>query len=177
MVAFLEMHVLAVRISEMIDPCPFVETDSVHNKSIAVPFSNRRVAEPLRIGILRKVSAFDPDFTQHASPFEELQNAILCLDHLKRSAEKQDTRITERIALPRGVVSKGRRNGSRTVRWLVRIELLLPPCGHRRRVVSQALRVASPNSGKVVRVVWDTGTGRLDAASCVAPRALREREG
>src|SRR6184192_1763707 len=34
-----------------------------------------------------------------------------------------------------------------------------------------------PNSGQVVRVMWDAGTGRLDAASLVGPAALREREG
>src|SRR5437773_10898940 len=124
MVAFLEMHVLAVRISEVIDPCPFIETDSVHNKSISVPFSNRGVAEPLRIGILRECPAIGPDFSQHASPLEELQESIFRSDDLKQSAEKQNTRITDRIALASGIVSQGGRNGYRGVRRHMRGELL-----------------------------------------------------
>src|SRR5260370_35408132 len=40
MVAFLQVHVFAVGISEVIDPCPFIETGSVYDKSISVPFSN-----------------------------------------------------------------------------------------------------------------------------------------
>src|SRR5207247_2815692 len=98
MVAFLEMHVLAVRISEVIDPCPFIETDSVHNKSISVPFSNRSVAEPLRIGILREFPAIGPDFSQHASPLEERQGPIFRLDDPKRSAEEQIRGTTTRTA-------------------------------------------------------------------------------
>src|SRR5947199_7862107 len=133
MVAFLEMHVLAVRISEVIDPCPFIETDSVHNKSISVPFSNRSVAEPLRIGILREFRAIGPDFSQHASPLEELQESIFRLDDLKGSAEEQNTRITERIALAGGIVSQSGRTGSRAVRWLMGAELLVPAGGYCRR--------------------------------------------
>src|SRR5207249_4718168 len=131
MVAFLEMHVLAVRISEVIDPCPFIETKSVHNKNISVPFSNRGVAEPLRIGIFREFPAIGPDFSQHASPLEELQESIFGLDDLKGSAEEQNTGITKRIALAGGIISQGGRNGSRSVRWLMRVQLLLPRRGQR----------------------------------------------
>src|SRR5205085_2349159 len=110
MIAFLEMHVLAVRISEVIDPSPFIEPNGIHNESISVPFPNRRVAEPLWIGILRKFAAVDPDFPQHASPLEKLEKAIFRLDHFKRSTEKQNTWITERITLPGGVISQCGRN-------------------------------------------------------------------
>src|SRR5207245_10765253 len=128
------------------------------------------VAEALRIGIRRACQSIGPGFSQHASPLVELQESIFRLDDLKGSAEEQNTRITERIALAGGIVSQGGRNGSRAVRWLMRVELLLPPDGHCRRLLTQALGVASPNSGQVVGVVWNARTGILNAAPGVGDR-------
>src|SRR5207249_11967989 len=42
MVAFLEMHVLAVRISEVIDPCPFIETEQCSQQKFLRPIFQPR---------------------------------------------------------------------------------------------------------------------------------------
>src|SRR5262245_5208515 len=133
MINLVQLHALAVRISEVINPRALVETNRVDHEVIAIPFSDGGVAQPLWIGILRKLPSICPDFTQHAAPLKELQNAIRKLNELERPAEKQNSRIAQWIAISRRIVSLGRRYGARSIRGYMCVELLLAPGGHRRR--------------------------------------------
>src|SRR5580704_8220298 len=58
--AFLQVHLVAVRISEVVEPGSVVVTDRVDDKSVSLPFANG-VSVPGWVGILRQRSAIGPN--------------------------------------------------------------------------------------------------------------------
>src|SRR5262245_28684701 len=94
-----------MRTAEMIQPASVIETDRLYNEGVAFPFSDS-LSEPLRIGILRKLPAVRPNFTQCASPFEQLQHSIFDVNDLDRPAEEEETRVAEWIAVTFRIVSQ-----------------------------------------------------------------------
>jgi hypothetical protein len=66
-IPLLELHLVAVRIAEMIQPCPVVKTNRIDDESIALPSSNRP-PKPSWIRILRKRRPIRPDLAQRAAP-------------------------------------------------------------------------------------------------------------
>src|SRR3954468_22592932 len=98
------MHVLTVRIPEVVRPGRFDQTHSINNKRISVPFSDSRFPQPFRIRVFWKLPPIRPDFAQNSCPLEELQHPVFGLDEFERPSKKQNSGITQRIALSRGIV-------------------------------------------------------------------------
>src|SRR2546422_3974035 len=89
-------------------------------------------------------------------PVEDLQHPVRHLDNLEIPGivfEHQQARYAQRIAVPLGVISQCRWNGSGAVRWLVGIELRVSPgCSGWSILAHGKDSVPSqPDSGKVAR--------------------------
>src|SRR5438093_1726143 len=178
-VTLLETHLVTVRITEMIEPRPFVKTGGVHYERISLPSADR-VAHPPRLQIFRQLSAVGPDLTVYMMAVEHLQHPVLSLNDLeipRTVLNHEQTWYSQRITVPLGIVSQCGRNGSRSVRWQVRLEFRFSPRRLRRRFLAQGKHSipSQPDSRKVVRIKRKRrrgARGSLHCAASLSPSAL-----
>ena len=83
-VALLEVHLVTVRVTEMIEPGSVVITIGLNNEYVSLPPANR-VSVPGRIRILRKCSPIRPDGAPQVMKLHVLQHPVRSLDELKWS--------------------------------------------------------------------------------------------
>src|SRR5207302_3868956 len=133
----------------------------------AFPFPDRVSVPRRRRRLGRKLAAIRPDIAPRASPLEELDHFIWCLNEFNRPGEKEQAWDAGRIALSRRIISQRRRYGSppadrflpmrrgigatqfASIGWLVTLELLLARHGHRRHLVVVAAVAAGPKPNPV----------------------------
>src|SRR5579859_1384735 len=80
--AFLEAHLVAMWISEVVEPGSVVVTGGVDDKSVSLPFTNG-VSVPGWVGIFRQRSAISPDRAPDVMVLHVLQNSVGRHDKLK----------------------------------------------------------------------------------------------
>src|SRR5262245_21564981 len=99
-----------MRIPEVVDPRTGIKTIRVDDKDVTLPFADG-VSEPFQIfRVLGKLSSITPDFTQHAIPFEDLDEPARSLKDFNRPVgEEQNARYAEWITRPRRIISLGGR--------------------------------------------------------------------
>jgi len=105
-IVFLKVHLVAVRITEMIYPTAIVKTCRVHYKNLAIPLAYRVAIPGQRRRLRRKFAPICPDIPPRPCPLEELDRFVRCLDKLNRPGEEKQTRYAGRIAFPRWIVSE-----------------------------------------------------------------------
>src|SRR5882762_5044679 len=135
LVALDEVHLVAVRIAEMIDPGSVVIPIGLNDECISLPPANR-VSVPTRIRILRKLPPIRPDGAPQIVILHVLQHPVRGLHEFKGSQIRfpQVARITQRFATRNWVIPLPRRHGSGAIADLCGIELRLPPRRHRGRI-------------------------------------------
>src|SRR5712671_3455061 len=82
LVAFHEVHLVAVRITEMIDPGSVVIAFGLNDECVSLPPANR-VSVPTRIRILRKLPPIRPDGAPQIMILHVLQHPVRSLNELK----------------------------------------------------------------------------------------------
>src|SRR6267143_1702337 len=135
LVALHEAHLVAVRITEMIDPGSVVIAIGLNDECVSLPPANR-VSVPTRIWLLRKLPPIRPDGAPQIVILHVLQHPVRSLNELKGSQIRfpQIARITQRLATRNWVVPFSRGDGSGAIANLCGIELRLSPRRHRRRI-------------------------------------------
>src|SRR6266403_154607 len=134
-VALHEVHLVAVRIAEMIDPGSVVIALGLNDECVSLPLANR-VSVPTRIRILRKLPPIRPDGAPQIMILHVLQHPGRSLHEFKWSEVRfpQIARITHRFASRNWVIPLSRGHGPRAIADLRGIELRLSPRRHRRRI-------------------------------------------
>ena len=129
-ISLLQLHVLAVRISELVEPRPIVESDAVDDKHVAFPFADGSAIPCGLHFVRRRKLPIDEDLAPVVMPFEELNHPAGHLHDLHRLMRRDDFGVqkpgnTERIARPHRIVADRRRNGARAIARLIVFELRL----------------------------------------------------
>ena len=162
-IAFLQFHLIAMRISVLIEPGPVVKASRIDDKFIAFPPATRISVPPHRVRIVWRFAAIRPDFPQYVVPLEVLNEAVGKLNELHRPREKQKAWNTLGITFANNVISFGRRHGSRSVSRSACIEQFLTQWSHRRNVYAWTAAHAAvstrstPDSIQVVWIEWQIG--------------------
>src|SRR5467141_3065636 len=135
LVALHEVHLVAVRIAEMIDPGSVIIPIGLNDECVSLPPANR-VSVPTRIRILRKLPPIRPDGAPQIVILHVLQHPVRSLHEFKGSQIRfpQIARITQRLATRNWVIPLSRGDGSGAIANLCGIELRLSPRRHRRRI-------------------------------------------
>src|SRR5467141_896953 len=135
LVALHEAHLVAVRITEMIDPGSVVIAIGLNDECVSLPPANR-VSVPTRIWLLRKLPPIRPDGAPQIVILHVLQHPVRGLHEFKGSQIRfpQVARITQRFATRNWVIPLPRGHGPRAIADLRGIELRLSPRRHRRRI-------------------------------------------
>src|SRR5262249_5210193 len=106
--AFLEFHMLAVWITEVVDPCALVITSGIDDEGVAFPLA-ARPSIPSRIRIIRDFLPGREDFAVRTRPFTRLDPFCGRLEPFKRPVVRPKiSRIAERIANSLRIVTKRR---------------------------------------------------------------------
>src|SRR4029077_11568169 len=80
--AFLQAHLVAMRISEVVEPGSVIVTDRVGDEGVSLPFANG-VSVPGWVGIFRQRSAIGPNRAPDVMVLHMLQNSVGRHDKLK----------------------------------------------------------------------------------------------
>src|SRR5688572_21773722 len=125
-VAFLDAHVLRVRVAELVEPGARIEPDRIDDELVALEAADRE-SVPLRIESVaaRQCAAVEPDLAPIVAVLEDLQDPRRRLHDLERRVRRDDLRDevaheAERLATSHRVVAL--HGAARTVARLVRIE-------------------------------------------------------
>src|SRR5882762_2488850 len=131
LVALHEVHLVAVRIAEMIDPGSVVIAFGLNDECVSFPPANR-VSVPTRIRILRKLPPIRPDGAPQIVILHVLQHPVRGLHEFKGSQIRfpQVARITQRFATRNWVISLPWGDGPGAIADLRGIELRLSPRCH-----------------------------------------------
>src|SRR5437773_3634149 len=155
-VALLQAHRFAVRISEMIDPCAFIVAGGIHHERISLPVAYGISPPSGLVRLVGELAAIRVDRTNAVAPHEVLVDSTFLDNELDRIRIDQRSRHAHRITVLIRICSVRRWNGSApanmffrmrgsvgsaevaAVGWLVRIEHLLSQRREWRHVVAEA---------------------------------------
>ena len=107
-IAFLQMHLIAMRVAEMIDPCSVVVADRIDDKGVSFPVANRISPPSGQIDFLRELPSIRPDRAPRVGPLKVLNDSVRKHNEFDRIRIDERTRYALRIA---GLIKV------RTVRW------------------------------------------------------------
>src|SRR6516225_10849709 len=110
------MHLVAVRIAEVVEPGAIVETAGINDERIPIPFTDR-ITEPFQIvGIFGKSPSIGPNFTKYAVPLEHLNHSAGSLKNLNGPiGEEQYPRHPKRITIACRIITLRRGYSARAI--------------------------------------------------------------